>query len=104
MRVISQDGLYDVPYEKYLFGILNKKIVLFHETAGVIVIATYSTKEKVEKAFKKMNKCYQIYISNITRFNGVVTICNNLTISQIDSIYEQLQECSVFQFPQDDEV
>lgn len=104
MRVISQDGLYDVPYEKYLFGILNKKIVLFHETAGVIVIATYSTEEKAEKAFKKMNSHYKENICSSTVYAGIINAYKRVTPDVSDKIRDFISDSSVFQLPKDEEV
>lgn len=61
MRVISQDGCYDIPYEQATLQRCKEKIYLmsknFFGVEGIIVntvIAEYSTEEK---AIKAMEEC-----------------------------------------------
>lgn len=61
MRVISQDGCYDIPYEQAALQRCKEKIYLmsknFFGVEGIIVnpvIAEYSTEEK---AIKAMEEC-----------------------------------------------
>lgn len=61
MRVISQDGCYDIPYEQAALQRCKEKIYLmsknFFGVEGIIVnpvIAEYSTEEK---AIKSMEEC-----------------------------------------------
>lgn len=61
MRVISQDGCYDIPYEQVMLQRYKEKIYLMNNNlAGVEdiigdpVIAEYSTEEK---AIKAMEEC-----------------------------------------------
>lgn len=60
MRLISQDGLIDVPYEMSAIRNEDKIIVLnmVGETGKGSVIATYSTSEKAEKAMEMLRTAY----------------------------------------------
>lgn len=60
MRVISQDGCYDIPYEQVMLQRYKEKIYLMNNNlAGVEdiigdpVIAGYSTEEKAVKAMEE---------------------------------------------------
>lgn len=60
MRIISQDGAIDVPYEMSAIRCEDKIIVLnmVGETGKGSVIATYSTSEKAEKAMEMLRTAY----------------------------------------------
>lgn len=53
MRVISQDGSVDMPYEKIALYLSCKQIVAKHEETKYL-LATYPTREK---AIKAMEEC-----------------------------------------------
>lgn len=61
MRIISQDGLIDVPYEMTAFHMAggNIKMNMAGDPRKGTIIAQYSTQEKTEKA---MLLLYKIYI------------------------------------------
>lgn len=90
MRVISQDGKSDIPYEHFAFSIVGndsgysiiatRNIAEPPEVAINSVIATYLTKEKAIKAMKMLRKQYKQYVGASVNIYGV------------------------FQFPQDDEI
>lgn len=95
MRVISQDGTIDVPYEDFVFSILNsgngnygivavKNVAEPPEVFTNSLIATYSTKAKAIKAMEMLREAW---------VNG--------TVEFEDGIYHRN---IVFQFPQDDEI
>ena len=52
MRVISQDGTIDIPYEKFVFGIVDGEIriardlVFTRDEEHLRIIAKYSSKKK----------------------------------------------------------
>ena len=60
MRIISQNGAIDVPYEMSAIRNDDKLIILCMdgETGKGSVIATYSTSEKAEKAMEMLHKEY----------------------------------------------
>lgn len=124
MRVISQTGKTDVPYENFVFSILNsgggnygivavKNVAEPPEVFLNSLIATYSTEAK---AIKVMEMLREAYI-------GMPIVMQNVDISEdVAKEFERLKKCSVmvraenqlskveyinntiFQFPQDDEI
>lgn len=120
MRVISQDGTIDVPYENFVFGItLDNYISAVMDTAvrptGVVngIMAKYSSREK---ALKVMELLRETYI-------GMPIVMQNVDVSEdVAKEFERLNKCGVmvreenqsskvdfisnaiFQFPADDEV
>ena len=65
MRVISQDGTIDMPYESVIiqrFGreiyFLNKNLIGVEQLVSDMDIATYSTEEKAKKAMEMLRIAY----------------------------------------------
>lgn len=65
MRVISQDGALDIPYEQVVIQrfngeiyFLNKNLTGIDDLVSDIVIAKYSTKEKAKKAMEMLRIAY----------------------------------------------
>lgn len=60
MRIISQNGLIDVPYEmtalRFYDGLI--KMNMIGDTGKGSIIAQYSTQEKAEKAMQKLHQSY----------------------------------------------
>lgn len=124
MRVISQDGKIDVPYENFVFSILNssggnygivavKNVAEPPEVFLNSLIATYSTEAKAIKAMEMLRETYI----------GMPIVMQNVDISDdVAKEFERLGRCgvmvraenqpskvecvsnAVFQFPQDDEI
>ena len=106
MRVISQDGTIDVPYENFIFSILNssggsygivavKNVAEPPEVFLNSLIATYSTEAKAIKAMEILREKYLQYISlqgGESAFVQAVFQPNYWVLPK------------VFQFPQDDEI
>lgn len=70
MRVISQEGTLDIPYEQVVIQrfkgeiyFLNKNLTGIDDLVSDIVIAKYSTEEKAKKAMEMLRKEYQKYAS-----------------------------------------
>lgn len=105
MRVISQNGKSDIPYEHFAFSIVGngsgysiiatRNIAEPPEVAINSVIATYLTKEKAIKAMEMLRTVYESRM-------------------ELDGGYDSVHKCyvqpnfwvlpKVFQFPQDDEI
>lgn len=121
MRVISQDGINDFPYDSsWVFvygGCINRLIYVRMQLCGgcddSVDVATYSTKEKAIKAMEMLREAYI----------GMPIVLQNVTISEdLVNEFERLKKCgimarvenqpskvdfinnAVFQFPQDDEI
>ena len=88
MRVISQDGLIDVPYSITAFHICGGNIIMnmAGDTGKGTVMARYESDEKAVKAMEDLR--------------------NNYHSSKIEEIYAEGNNSyySSFQFPEDDEV
>ena len=110
MRVISQDGKVDIPYDYFLLSIDSGK---FSDGEIAIIycrnlsspdgtkLARYSTKEKALKAMEMLRKSYENnefyhHMSTTDTFKDVASLLNN------EKFNEVTREC--FQFPQDDEI
>lgn len=124
MRVISQSGKTDIPYEDFVFSILNSgsenygivAVKNVAEPQGVFInslIAAYSAEEKAIRAMQMLRETYI----------GMPIVMQNVDVSEdMAREFERLKKCgvvvrtedqpskveyinnAVFQFPQDDEV
>ena len=66
MRVISQDGTLDMPYEQVVIQrfkndiyFLNKNLTGVERLVNDMVVATYSTEEKAKKAMEMLRSDYK---------------------------------------------
>lgn len=89
MRIISQDGKLDFPYESCFVRRLGSQILAIFNNMDVPqkVLATYSTSEKAERAMRKLQNNYS-YVWKIE--HGLQTYYDN--------------EPCVFQFPQENDI
>ena len=122
MRVISQDGTLDIPYDSVIiqrFGreiyFLNKNLIGVEQLVSDMDIATYSTEEKAKKAMEMLRKAY---VGSIVMFQNVEPtdeLKEMLKIHGIEAIYaildNQPQEIKFenhqnfyFQFPAEEEL
>ena len=99
MRIISQDGCYDMPYEQAVVACLDRTVVAYPlndlESSDYIQLADYSTEEK---AIKAMEMCREKYLSRM-ELDGGYDIVNKC---YVQPSYWVLPK--VFQFPKDEEV
>lgn len=110
MRVISQDGTIDVPYDYFSLSMSGGKYkdvevayIYCHNLSSPngTKLAEYSAKEKALKAMKMLRKVYE---------NNVFYHCtvNSKRFEEVQSILseEQFRKATTeyFQFPQDDEI
>ena len=101
MRIVSQDGTVDYPYENSVV-FLNRR---FEYAVSIQVIgcneiellAKYSTEEKALKAIEELRYAYLCY-ERLKRGTKLSDLPVNVTQIKIDGI------CGVYRFPQDDEV
>ena len=120
MRVISQDGTIDMPYEEVIIQrfksriyFLNKNLTGVESLSDDMQIAEYSTEAKAIKAMEMLREAYV----------GMPIVMQNVDISDdVAKEFERLKKCGVmvrtenqpskvdfinnaiFQFPQDDEI
>lgn len=120
MRIISQDGVYDTPYETTQLWVQERNEVtdLYYIRGNMpadeaIPLAIYSSEEKAIKAMEMLRKAYV----------GMPIVMQNVDISEdVAKKFERLKKCcimvrtenqpskvyfinnAVFRFPQDDEI
>ena len=90
MRIISQNGAIDVPYEMSAIRNDDKLIILCMagETGKGSVIARYSTSEKAEKAMEMLREEYKDYAKATNKSN----------------FFTMFDYPKVFQFPKNEDV
>lgn len=108
MRVISQDGTIDVPYEMVVIQrfkediyFLNRNLTGVEDLVNDIGLAEYSTEEKAIKAMEMLRKVYENnvfyhHMSTTDTFKYTTCLMSNEEFNALTSEY--------FQFPQDDEI
>ena len=81
MRVISQDGTIDVPYESVIIQrfrreiyFLNKNLIGVEQLVSDMDIATYSTEEKAQKAMEMLHNDYYDHVAEKTYHEGAYYI------------------------------
>lgn len=93
MRVISQDGTIDMPYEQVVIQkfkndiyFLNKNLTGVEQLVSDMVVATYSTEEKAKKAMEMLREAY----------TGMPIVMQNIDISEdVAKEFERLKECGI---------
>lgn len=110
MRIISQDGKCDYPYENstlfidYMDGRVIRLLTVTSNNPSV-KIAVYSTEEKAVKAMEMLRKTYKkLEIVKIIASGTAEHMENSLAEDEFRKIYKQYCNMNVFQFPQDDEI
>ena len=108
MRVISQDGTIDIPYDSVIiqrFGreiyFLNKNLIGVEQLVSDMDIATYSTEEKAKKAMEMLRIAYENnefyhHISNSEHFKEFTQALSEEMFKKSTSEY--------FKFPTDEEL
>lgn len=108
MRVISQDGTLDMPYEQVIiqrFGkdiyFLNSNLTGVEQLVSDMVVATYSTAEKAQKAMEMLRLAYENneFYHHTSNSEHFVEVCNMLSKEE----YKK-STAEYFQFPADEEL
>nr|DAH29691.1 MAG TPA: hypothetical protein [Caudoviricetes sp.] len=100
MRVISQHGNVDLPYEQIVVCHAMESVIALHN-GEKYVLGKYSSKEKAYKAMEMLRKAYEDnefyhYMSTTNTFEKAVSYLSNEKFKELTAEY--------FQFPQDDEI
>ena len=93
MRVISQDGTLDMPYEQVIIQrferdiyFLNNNLTGVEQLVSDMVVAKYSTEEKAKKAMEMLREAYI----------GMPIVMQNIDISEdVAKEFERLKKCGV---------
>lgn len=113
MRVISQDGTIDIPYELSAVTIghkvdlsefnINIRSKLLDERP--CIIATYSTKEKAYKAMEMLREQYgKLEVMKVLASGTAEYMEKALATDEMIKHYNTYCNMNVFQFPQDEDV
>lgn len=105
MRVISQDGTLDMPYEQVIIQrfkdeiyFLNKNLTGVEHLVGDMVAAKYSTEEKAQKAMSELKYAYLSHNQlQITR-EIPKAVSDVFPDKMINAVY------GAFQFPAEEEL
>lgn len=100
MRVISQHGNVDLPYEQIVVCHAMESVVALHN-GEKYVLGEYSSKEKAYKAMEMLRKVYENNVfyhctAGSKRFEEVQRVLSEEQFRKATTEY--------FQFPQDDEI
>ncbi len=108
MRVISQDGTIDVPYEMVVIQrfeediyFLNRNLTGVEDLISDIRLAKYSTEEKAIKAMEMLKEHYGL-LSFMKLIAGTTNYESFIRRFTEDDFIKATTE--YFQFPQDDEI
>lgn len=109
MRIISQDGKCDYPYENSTLFIdyMDGRVIKIVPSTGYkdSNIATYSTEEKATKAMEMLREQYsRIEIIKTLAFGTCKHMEESLKPEELKDILEKYINMEVFQFPRDDEI
>lgn len=113
MRIISQSGLLDAPYELLAISTYSKNMATIIGTFPgndlgkgdrVYILGEYSTEEKAIKAMEMCREQYAQSELNKDMIQKVADTLSKISVSVIDDVRKQLAEKYLFQFPTDDEI
>ena len=108
MRVISQDGTIDVPYEMVVIQrfeediyFLNRNLTGVEDLISDIRLAKYSTEEKAIKAMEMLREHHGkvAFLKTIINTEIGASFVRGLSENDFDKMTR-----NYFQFPQDDEI
>lgn len=116
MRIISQDGRFDAPYEKLSFEICKTSIYTQGDCFGssndsnYIRFAEYGTTEKAKKAMEMLHMAYcgicNVEMKREHIEEEVEKFVETMKNAPIQAANGRLGivECQIFQFPKDEEI
>ena len=104
MRIISQYGSYDLPYEQTELFASVKTIYADSVSVEDTVMAIYSSEEKAIKAMKMCREQYSQCEFNKLVIPKTDENLAKVSISLTGNAVNQIAEKYVFQFPADEEI
>lgn len=107
MRIISQDGVYDTPYETTQLWVQTDSYLIRGNMPAdeAITLAIYSSEEKALKAMKMLREQYsRIEIIKALASGTCEHMEESLKPKELKDIFKKYINMEVFQFPQDDEI
>lgn len=106
MRIISQNGNVDLPYEKTLiFHAMEAVLARCEGYDKEIVLGEYSSMEKAYKAMEMLIEAYgKLEVMKVIANGTAEYMERELNEDEVNSINKQYRNMNFFQFPQDDEI
>lgn len=114
MRIISQDGTIDVPYNFFSLSVASGKCkdveyacINCRNTSSPngTVLAEYSSKEKALKAMEMLREQYErLEVFKVLASGATEHTEKSLNYEELVKYNQSYREMNVFQFPKDDEV
>ena len=114
MRVISQDGTIDVPYDYFSLSLASGKYkdvevayIYCHNLSSPngTKLAEYSTKAKAIKAMEMLREQYgKLEVMKVLASGTAEYMEKALATDEMIKHYNTYCDMNVFQFPQDDEI
>ena len=114
MRIISQDGRIDVPYDYFSLSIATGKYedvevacIYCHNLSSPkgTKLAEYSSKEKAEKAMEMLHKQYsRLQVVKILASGTCEHMEKSLSKDEFLECNLKYREMNIFQFPKDEDV
>lgn len=112
MRVISQNGKLDFPYENIVVEIMDNVIVAYTPMTNPLRMAQYKSQDKAEKAMQMLHEAYTgapFIMKNVEVPEGFAEQLKNMRSgficvnSREDNVRIEPMHM-VFRFPQEDEI
>ena len=100
MRVISQSGNYDFPYEHIVVRHEMEYVMAVHKEKEY-VLGKYSSDDKAVKAMEMLRERHtdNVFCREDIQYKAEIMLDEGL-----DIVREMMMKCEYFQFPKDDEV
>ena len=100
MRVISQHGNVDLPYEQIVVCHAMESVIALYN-GEKYVLGEYSSKEK---AYKVMEMLRERHTDNVFCIEDIQYKAEIMLDEGLNIVREMMMKCEYFQFPQDDEM
>lgn len=104
MRVISQYGSVDLPYEQIVvYHIMESVLALYN--GEKCVLGEYSSKEKAYKAMEMLRDQYKgLEVFKVLASGTAEHMEKSFNFDELKKHIQAYHDINVFQFPQDDEI
>ena len=100
MRIISQSGRIDIPYEVAVVYVEYESVIA-KVGDEIYAMGNYSTEEK---AFKAMEMLMERHTDNVFCREDIQYKAEMLLDDGLQIVREMMMKCEYFRFPKDDEV
>ena len=114
MRIISQDGTIDIPYNLFSLSVASGKYkdveyscIYCHNISSPhgTKMAEYSSKEKALKAMEMLREQYErLEVFKVLASGATEHMEKSLNYEELVKYNQSYREMNVFQFPKDEEV